>query len=48
MLLAMYLSANDKKKFGGMDGGVSDLAVEHLALCTDEAGVIDENDHAMF
>lgn len=40
--------ADDKEEFGGGDGGVSDPAVEQLAVLTDEARVTDENDHAVF
>lgn len=40
-------SADDKEKFGGGVGSVSDLAVEHVALFTDEVGVI-ENGSAKF
>lgn len=48
-LLAMCLYLlMARKNLGVGDGGVSDLAVEHLSLFTHEAGVIDENDNAMF
>lgn len=44
----MSVSAAGKEKCGGGDGGVSDQTVEHLAFFADEAGVIEENDHAVF